>query len=89
MPSHAPVLTAVPGPTEAFDLGAPEESLERLRGYFAEFGEFFRVYSPQRKSYTYVVTAPDDIKRVLVTNHRNYTKGVGTDQSRSCSDAAS
>ena len=80
MPSHAPVLNAVPGPTEAFDLGASEESLERLRGYFAEFGEFFRVYSPHRKSYTYVVTDPDDIKRVLVTNHRNYTKGVGTDQ---------
>lgn len=70
----------VPGPREPFDLGASEESLERLRGYVAEHGDFFRVYSPLRASYTYVVSDPDDIKRVLVTNHRNYTKGVGTDQ---------
>ena len=80
MSSHAAALKAVPGPSEPFDLGASEESLERLRRYFAEFGDFFRVYSQQRASYTYVVTDPDDIKRVLVTNHRNYTKGVGTDQ---------
>ncbi|MFI4888926.1 MAG: cytochrome P450 [Steroidobacterales bacterium] len=70
----------VPGPTEPFDLGASEESLERLHGYTAEYGDFFRVYSPQRQSYTYVVNNPDAIKRVLLTNHRNYIKGVGTDQ---------
>ena len=34
----------------------------------------------QRGTYTYVVSNPDAIKRVLLTNHRNYTKGVGTDQ---------
>jgi len=38
------------------------------------------VYSPRRGSFTYVVNHPDAIKRVLLTNHRNYTKGVGTDQ---------
>jgi cytochrome P450 len=71
---------AVPEPPEHFDLGASEESLERLKRYMREYGDFFRVYSPQRKSYTYVVTNPDAIKRVLLSNHRNYTKGVGTDQ---------
>jgi cytochrome P450 len=70
----------VPGPADGFDLGATEESLERLRQYVAEYGDFLRVYSPLRKSYTYVVTNPDAIKRVLLSNHRNYTKGVGTDQ---------
>ncbi|MBS0393523.1 MAG: cytochrome P450 [Proteobacteria bacterium] len=70
----------VPGPDEPFDLGASEESLERLTGWCARYGEFFRVYSPARRRHTYVVLAPDDIKRVLVTNHRNYVKGVGTDQ---------
>jgi cytochrome P450 len=70
----------VPGPREPYDLGGSEESLERLRGYAAEYGDFFRVYSPRRASYTYVVNNPDAIKRVLLTNHRNYVKGVGTDQ---------
>jgi enediyne biosynthesis protein E7 len=35
---------------------------------------------PTRKSYTYVIHHPDDVKRVLVSNHRNYTKGVGLDR---------
>jgi enediyne biosynthesis protein E7 len=44
---------------------------------FARFGDIYRVFSPGRKSYTFVINHPDDVKRVLVGNHRNYTKGVG------------
>ena len=33
-----------------------------------------------RRAYTYVVHYPDDVKRVLVSNHRNYTKGMGLDR---------
>jgi cytochrome P450 len=80
MSSPAAVDAPVPGPSEPFDLGASDESLARLRRWFPEYGGFFRVYSPQRRSHTYLVLEPDDVKRVLVTNHRNYTKGVGTDQ---------
>ena len=35
---------------------------------------------PARASYTYVIHHPDDVKRVLVSNHRNYTKGLGLDR---------
>jgi cytochrome P450 len=38
------------------------------------------VFVPSRRSYTYVIHHPDDVKRVLVANHRNYTKGVGLDR---------
>src|SRR5208283_55771 len=31
----------VPGPREPYDLGGSEESLERLRGYTREYGDFF------------------------------------------------
>jgi len=41
---------------------------------------FARVFVPSRRSYTYVIHHPDDVKRVLVSNHRNYTKGVGLDR---------
>jgi cytochrome P450 len=40
----------------------------------------FRIYAPGRRSHTWVVNNPADIKRILVSNHRNYTKGVGLDR---------
>src|SRR6202167_2796754 len=69
-----------PGPTEGFDLGGSDESLARLRRYFAEFGDVYRVFAPARGVYNYVINHPDDIKRVLLSNHRNYTKGEGMDR---------
>jgi len=47
---------------------------------FARHGDTYRVYVPTRRSYTYVIHHPDDVKRVLVSNHRNYTKGLGLDR---------
>lgn len=49
---------------------------------FARYGDIYRVYSPGRRSHTYVINHPDDVKRVLVGNHRNYTKGIGLDRVR-------
>ena len=49
---------------------------------FARLGDIYRVFVPARGSYTYVIHHPDDVKRVLVSNHRNYTKGVGLDRVR-------
>jgi cytochrome P450 len=69
-----------PGPAESFDLGGSDESLARLRRYFAEYGDIYRVFAPARGVYNYVINHPDDIKRVLLTNHRNYTKGEGMDR---------
>jgi cytochrome P450 len=69
-----------PEPDSKFDIGSTEDSLERMRELFARYGDIYRVYAPGRKSYTYVIHHPDDVKRVLVTNHRNYTKGVGLDR---------
>jgi cytochrome P450 len=69
-----------PGPAEGFDLGGSDESLARLRRYFAEFGDTYRVFAPARGVHNYVINHPDDIKRVLLSNHRNYTKGEGMDR---------
>jgi len=73
-------LALPPGPTEGFDLGGNDESLARLSRYFAEFGDIYRVFAPGRGVYNYVINHPDDIKRVLLSNHRNYTKGEGMDR---------
>ncbi len=73
--------TAIPpGPAESFDLGGSDESLARLREYFARYGDVYRVFAPSRGVYNYVINHPDDVKHVLLSNHRNYTKGEGMDQ---------
>ncbi|HVO45405.1 MAG TPA: cytochrome P450 [Steroidobacteraceae bacterium] len=63
-----------------FDVGSTDDSLERMTELFARYGDTYRVFAPGRRGYTYVIHHPDDIKRVLVSNHRNYTKGVGLDR---------
>jgi cytochrome P450 len=69
-----------PEPDLRFDIGSTEDSLERMRELFERFGDIYRVYAPGRKAYTYVIHHPDDVKRVLVSNHKNYTKGIGLDR---------
>ncbi len=69
-----------PGPTEGFDLGGSDESLARMQAYFAQFGDIYRVFAPARGVFNYVIHHPDDVKRVLLSNHRNYTKGLGMDR---------
>ncbi len=64
------------------DLGDTGETLGLLVDAFAACGDLFRAYAPARRSWTWVVSRPDDVKRVLVTNHRNYAKGVGIDRVR-------
>src|SRR6478752_234510 len=74
------VLKQPPEAELQFDIGSTDDSLERMIELFARHGDIYRVYSPARKAHIYVVHHPDDVKRVLVSNHRNYTKGVGLDR---------
>jgi enediyne biosynthesis protein E7 len=69
-----------PGPSAGFDLGGSEESLALMRDCFTRYGDTYRVFAPGRGVYNYVIHHPDDIKRVLLSNHRNYTKGEGMDR---------
>jgi len=69
-----------PEPALQFDIGSTDDSLDRMCELFARFGDTYRVYAPGRRSYTYVIHHPEDVKRVLVANHRNYRKGVGLDR---------
>src|ERR1700719_5116937 len=80
MTADAPAKTAPPEAEQQFDVGSTDDSLERMIELFARHGDTYRVFVPARKSYTYVIHHPDDVKRVLVSNHRNYTKGMGLDR---------
>ena len=80
MIAAAPANSTPPESELQFDVGSTDDSLERMVELFARHGDTYRVYVPARRSYTYVIHHPDDVKRVLVSNHRNYTKGVGLDR---------
>src|SRR5580765_5361254 len=80
MIAAAPANRTPPEAELQFDIGATDDSLERMIELFARYGDTYRVYSSTRKAHIYVVHHPDDVKRVLVSNHRNYTKGMGLDR---------
>src|SRR6516165_8038422 len=82
MIAAAPANSAPPEAELQFDVASTDDSLERMIELFARHGDTYRVFVPSRRSYTYVIHHPDDVKRVLVSNHRNYTKGVGLDRVR-------
>ncbi|GAC1456167.1 MAG: cytochrome P450 [Steroidobacteraceae bacterium] len=82
MTAAAPAKNAPPEAEQQFDVGSTDDSLEQMIGLFARHGDTYRVFVPARESYTYVIHHPDDIKRVLLSNHRNYTKGIGLDRVR-------
>ena len=70
---------SIPVPHE---VGATDDSLDRMLEWFGQYGDTYRVFAPVRNRWTWVVHHPDDVKRVLVSNHRNYSKGVGIDRVR-------
>ncbi len=63
-----------------FDIGGDDEAIHRLTELFKRHGDIYRFYSPARRAEMWVINHPDDVKRVLVSNHRNYTKGSGLDR---------
>ena len=69
-----------PEPEYYQDLGYTIDVLITIEKCLKELGNVFRVYSPSRKNYTYVVNEPDYAKHILVTNHKNYVKGLGLDR---------
>lgn len=74
------MLLLPPTADSPFDIGSTDDSLERMAARLARYGDTYRVRTPERASYTYVIHHPDDVQRVLASNHHNYTKGVGLDR---------
>jgi cytochrome P450 len=78
--SESAASATPPEPEIGFDIGDAEDSLPRMCELNARFGDIYRVYSPGRRRYAYVINHPDDVRRVLVANHSNYIKGFGLDR---------
>jgi cytochrome P450 len=73
-------LTAPPGPPEPLDITFNHDALSQLCAAFAQYGDVFRVYSPVTQAHICVFNHPDHVRRVLVDNQQNYTKGIGIER---------
>jgi enediyne biosynthesis protein E7 len=63
-----------------FDIGGDFDAIHILTDLAARYGDIFRFHSPARRADIWLINHPDDVKRVLVSNHKNYTKGMGLDR---------
>jgi cytochrome P450 len=61
-------------------VGENDEALPHMMRDFAALGDLYRVVISDRERDTWVLSDPETIKRVLVSNHRSYTIGVGLDR---------
>ena len=77
---HASAPPLPPGPAEPLDISFSEDALSKLCRFFAEYGDAYRVFSPLTQGHIYVLSHPDHVRHVLVTNHHNYTKGIGIER---------
>src|SRR5204862_3140 len=62
------------------DIEAVDDTIQIPADLFTRYGDIYRFYSPARRAPMWVINHPDDVKRVLVSNHKNYTKGIGLDR---------
>lgn len=65
------------GPDELHTIGPDHQTFAALARWIPEYGDFFCVQSRDRRDPSFVVSNPEYIKQILLTNHENYAKGVG------------
>ncbi len=66
-----------PGPTQPHHLDCDEATFRLIPRLAEAYGDVVRVQSPNLERPTWLISNPEHIRRVLVSNHRNYVKGVG------------
>jgi cytochrome P450 len=80
MTQSASFSGAPPGPSEPLDITFTQDALSQLSAAFNQYGDAFRIYASVTTANIYVFGHPDHVRRVLVDNHQNYTKGIGIER---------
>ncbi len=70
-------LSLPAGPDELHTIGPDHQTFAALARWVPEYGDFFCVQSRERRDPSFVVSNPEYLKQILLTNHENYAKGVG------------
>jgi cytochrome P450 len=66
-----------PGPEAPLTIDIDLASQQAIAKLLNEYGDIVKLNDKKRKSLSYIVTNPDAIKHVLISNHSNYQKGAG------------
>ena len=77
MSSQATESKLPPGPPDGFDINVDDETFDRLNEWTSRYGDIVMVRPVSRSAPSIVINNPDYVKQVLISNHRNYRKGVG------------
>ena len=77
MPEATDSLNIAPGPEEPFTLDINLESQQKIAELLSEYGDIIKLNDTKRGDLSFLITNPDAIKQILISNHGNYTKGVG------------
>ena len=80
MTQSATLSTALPGPREPLDITFNQDALAQLSAAFRQYGDAFLMQASVTGAPIYVFSHPDHVRRVLVDNHQNYTKGIGIER---------
>lgn len=57
-----------------------DDTLQLLDGFFAQYGDAFRVHSSLLDKDLYVLSHPDHVRHVLVDHPANFAKGIGIER---------
>ncbi|MFK7861212.1 MAG: cytochrome P450 [Granulosicoccus sp.] len=66
-----------PGPVEPFDVNVDHATFEKLGRWIREYGDTVAITPVKRAAPAIFLNNPEHVKQVLISNHRNYAKGVG------------
>jgi len=66
-----------PGPAEPFDVNVDHLTFEKLGQWIPMYGDTVAITPLKRPSPALFLNNPEHVRQVLVSNHRNYAKGVG------------
>jgi len=66
-----------PGPDGPLTLDIDAESQQIMAKLLQQYGNIIKLNDEKRKGLSYLITNPDAIKHILISNHGNYKKGAG------------
>ncbi|MFW5444253.1 MAG: cytochrome P450 [Methylococcaceae bacterium] len=66
-----------PGPEAPLTIDIDLESQQAIAKLIKQYGGIVKINDSKRQDLSYIITNPDAIKHILITNHTNYIKGTG------------
>jgi len=66
-----------PGPEAPITIDIDIESQQAIAALIKQYGGIIKLNDAKRQDLSYVITDPDAVKHILISNHKNYIKGTG------------